>query len=327
VSHFVCVRAQNAPRHTTQKPRPPKPLPPPPTNLALQKTLYSIPFNKKHPPIHKTENCYFIQRWEPGYEGRAIADIARELFSYADGATMSAKKEALSNAGGLLCLNDDALFEKVSARVHACARVFKRGQRTKTHSNTPEPFLTDHKHTATKQQTKYKVRNLTIVIEGFPTYGGLACRDLMAMAHGLREATDGRYQAYRHGCVFTVRTTWGSMLCCVGLLVRWQARLQPALIARANKQPPKTNNQKPTGRSSCWPACCARAACPSSSRPAATPSTLTRRASCRASPATSSRRRSGGVLGGGCGVVLLSGVFVLCRVWVWLQQAPLKPNP
>lgn len=66
----------------------------------------------------------------------------------------SGKKEALANVGGLLCCNDDALFEEL--------------------------------------------RNLTIVIEGYPTYGGLACRDLMAMARGLMEATDEMYQAYRH---------------------------------------------------------------------------------------------------------------------------------
>lgn len=100
------------------------------------------------------ENCWFIQRWEPGYEGKPLDEIARELFSYADGCTFSGKKEALANVGGLLCCNDDQLYEAL--------------------------------------------RNLTIVVEGYPTYGGLACRDLMAMARGLLEVTKEAYQVYRH---------------------------------------------------------------------------------------------------------------------------------
>lgn len=100
------------------------------------------------------ENAAFIQHWEPGYEGRSLRDIVREMFSYADGCTFSGKKEALANAGGLLCCNDDALHEQL--------------------------------------------RNLTIVVEGFPTYGGLACRDMQAMAQGLVEVTEQGYQEYRH---------------------------------------------------------------------------------------------------------------------------------
>lgn len=45
-----------------------------------------------------------------------------------------------------------------------------------------------------------QLRNLTIVIEGYKTYGGLACRDLMAMAQGLREVVEESYQEYRHRC-------------------------------------------------------------------------------------------------------------------------------
>ncbi|KAF8068231.1 tnaA [Scenedesmus sp. PABB004] len=100
------------------------------------------------------ENAWFIQRWEPGYEGRPLREIVREFFSYADGCTFSGKKEALANVGGLLCCNDAALHETL--------------------------------------------RNLSIVVEGYPTYGGLACRDLMAMARGLMEATEQRYQDHRH---------------------------------------------------------------------------------------------------------------------------------
>jgi len=100
------------------------------------------------------ENCYFIQQREEGYKNKTLKAIANELFSYADGCTFSGKKEALTNIGGMLCTNDDALFEEI--------------------------------------------KNLTIIIEGFPTYGGLACRELEAMARGMYEAIDEEYQVYRH---------------------------------------------------------------------------------------------------------------------------------
>ncbi len=100
------------------------------------------------------ENCYFIKQREEGYRNKTIKEISRELFSYADGCTFSGKKEALTNIGGILCANNEELYEKL--------------------------------------------RNLTIVIEGFVTYGGLACRELEAMARGLYEAIEENYQAYRH---------------------------------------------------------------------------------------------------------------------------------
>jgi tyrosine phenol-lyase len=100
------------------------------------------------------ENCYFIKKREKGYEDKAIKEIAREIFSYADGCTFSGKKDALTNIGGMLCTNDKELFEKF--------------------------------------------RILATVVEGFITYGGLACRELEAMARGLYEATDEAFQAYRH---------------------------------------------------------------------------------------------------------------------------------
>ncbi|RLI09970.1 tyrosine phenol-lyase, partial [Candidatus Bathyarchaeota archaeon] len=100
------------------------------------------------------ENCYFIKKREEGYENKTIKEIAREIFSYADGCTFSGKKEALTNIGGMLCTNSEELYQKF--------------------------------------------KNLLIVIEGFITYGGLACRELEAMARGLYEAIDENYQAYRH---------------------------------------------------------------------------------------------------------------------------------
>jgi tryptophanase len=99
------------------------------------------------------ENAWFVKAREAGQSDRTPKEIAREMFSLADGCTMSAKKDGLSNIGGFLALNDDAWAERC--------------------------------------------RNLLILTEGFPTYGGLAGYDLEAVARGLEEVVEEPYLRYR----------------------------------------------------------------------------------------------------------------------------------
>lgn len=99
------------------------------------------------------ENSYFIKLREKGYANKTVTEIAKELFSYADGCTMSAKKDAFANIGGFLAMHNEQLAKEC--------------------------------------------RNLLIMTEGFPTYGGLAGRDLEAIAIGLREVLDEHYLQYR----------------------------------------------------------------------------------------------------------------------------------
>ena len=99
------------------------------------------------------ENCYFIKIREEGYSHIPVSEIAKELFSYADGCTMSAKKDAFANIGGFLAMHNEDLAREC--------------------------------------------RNLLVITEGFPTYGGLAGRDLEAIAIGLKEVMDESYLQYR----------------------------------------------------------------------------------------------------------------------------------
>jgi tyrosine phenol-lyase len=99
------------------------------------------------------ENAWFIKLREPGQGDRSVESIAREMFSLADGATFSAKKDGLANIGGFLASHDDRL------------------------SRQEEELL--------------------ILTEGYPTYGGLAGRDLEAIAIGLTEVVNEDYLEYR----------------------------------------------------------------------------------------------------------------------------------
>ena len=103
------------------------------------------------------ENAYFIKRLEPGYQDKSIAEIAKEMFSYGDGCTMSAKKDALVNIGGFLALR--------------------------------------------KREDYDKAIQWQIPFEGFVTYGGLAGRDLEAIARGLKEVLNEDYLEDRTGQV------------------------------------------------------------------------------------------------------------------------------
>ncbi len=99
------------------------------------------------------ENAYFIKLREEGYKNTPIQEIVQEMMGYADGCTMSAKKDGLANMGGFLCTNDDFLAKRE--------------------------------------------RELLILTEGFTTYGGMAGRDLEAIAIGLREILKEDYLIYR----------------------------------------------------------------------------------------------------------------------------------
>lgn len=119
-----------------------------PISLSNLKDLRKLTDSYGIPIIHDmtrvAENAYFIKSREPGYANHSIADIVHEICSLTDGATMSAKKDALVNIGGFLAVNDEEVFEKA--------------------------------------------RNLVVVYEGLHTYGGMAGRDMEALAIGIPES-------------------------------------------------------------------------------------------------------------------------------------------
>ncbi|MBS1730295.1 MAG: tyrosine phenol-lyase [Bacteroidetes bacterium] len=132
-----------------------------PISMANLKELRA--FTKKHKIriIHDmtrvAENAFFIQQKEKGYDKKSIREIVREINSYTDGATMSAKKDALVNIGGFLAVNDWDIFEEA--------------------------------------------RNMVVVYEGLHTYGGLAGRDMEAMAIGIEESVSKDHIKARVGQV------------------------------------------------------------------------------------------------------------------------------
>ncbi|MBP8724399.1 MAG: tyrosine phenol-lyase [Saprospiraceae bacterium] len=132
-----------------------------PFSMENLKALRKLTSRHGIPIIHDmtrvAENAYFIQQREKAYAKKSVREIVREICSYTDGATMSAKKDALVNIGGFMATNNAEVFEEA--------------------------------------------RNLVVVYEGLHTYGGLAGRDMEAMAVGIQESLDDNHQAARIGQV------------------------------------------------------------------------------------------------------------------------------
>jgi len=99
-----------------------------------------------HDMTRVAENAYFIKLREPGYADMSVRDIVKKICSLTDGATMSAKKDALVNIGGFLAVNDEDIFDKA--------------------------------------------RNMVVIYEGLHTYGGMAGRDMEALAIGIKESVE-----------------------------------------------------------------------------------------------------------------------------------------
>jgi tyrosine phenol-lyase len=124
---------------------------------ALRKLTHQYGIKIIHDMTRVAENAYFIQQREKGYAKQSIRSIVKEICSYTDGATMSAKKDALVNIGGFLAINDWDVFEEA--------------------------------------------RNMVVVYEGLHTYGGLAGRDMEAMAIGITESVNDDHIRARVGQV------------------------------------------------------------------------------------------------------------------------------
>ncbi len=111
-----------------------------------------------HDMTRVAENAFMIQQNEPGYNNKTVAEIVFEICSLTDGATMSAKKDAMVNIGGFLAINDKDVFDKA--------------------------------------------RNMVVVYEGLHTYGGMAGRDMEALAIGIKESVQDDHIKARVGQVF-----------------------------------------------------------------------------------------------------------------------------
>ncbi|MBK6475073.1 MAG: tyrosine phenol-lyase [Flavobacteriales bacterium] len=133
-----------------------------PISLANMKALRELTNKYKIRIIHDmtrvAENAYMIKLLEEGQGHRSTAEIVLELCSLTDGATMSAKKDALVNIGGFLATNEWDVYEEA--------------------------------------------RNQVVIFEGLHTYGGLAGRDMEAMAIGISESVDEDHIRARVGQVF-----------------------------------------------------------------------------------------------------------------------------
>ena len=133
-----------------------------PISLANLKALRKLTDKHSIKIIHDmtrvAENAFMIQQNEEGYYDRSVAEIVYEICSLTDGATMSAKKDAMVNIGGFLAVNDPKVFEKA--------------------------------------------RNMVVVYEGLHTYGGMAGRDMEALAIGITESVQDAHIQARVGQVF-----------------------------------------------------------------------------------------------------------------------------
>ncbi len=130
---------------------------------------YDIPF--MFDVARWAEDCYFIKVNEPGYENKSIAEIATEMFSYCDGFTMSAKKNGHANMGGMLAFRDKGRFWR------------------KFSDFNPDGTV------KTDVGVLLKVKQISCY--GNDSYGGMSGRDIMALAAGLYEECNFRYQEAR----------------------------------------------------------------------------------------------------------------------------------
>ena len=110
-----------------------------------------------HDMTRVAENAFMIQQKEEGYKKKSVAEITREICDLTDGATMSAKKDAMVNIGGFLAINDEEIFDEA--------------------------------------------RNMVVIYEGLHTYGGMAGRDMEAMAIGIVESVQDDHIKARVGQV------------------------------------------------------------------------------------------------------------------------------